>query len=58
MLSQFLKATMFCLLLASLSISGFGQDAGSAEAKKSDDKKADNLPSGINDSFLDPNMKF
>ena len=57
MLSQFLKATMFCVLLANLSISGLGQDAGSAESKKSDDKKADNLPSGINDSFLDPNMK-
>jgi ubiquinone/menaquinone biosynthesis C-methylase UbiE len=56
MLHHFLKATMFCVLLASLSIGGYGQDANSTETKKSEDKRADNLPSGINDSFLDPNM--
>lgn len=57
MLPHLLKTTVFCVLLASLSIGGYGQDASSSEAKKSEDKRADNLPSGINDSFLDPNMK-
>jgi len=47
---------MFFVLAASLSISGFGQDASMTEAKKSEDKRAYNLPSGINDSFLDLNM--
>jgi ubiquinone/menaquinone biosynthesis C-methylase UbiE len=56
MTPRFLKVIMFCVLLASLSIGGYGQDASRTEAKKSEDKRADNLPSGINDSFLDPNM--
>lgn len=58
MLLQLLKATIICSLLTGLSIRGVAQDASSAAAKKSDEaKRADNLPSGINDSFLDPNMK-
>jgi ubiquinone/menaquinone biosynthesis C-methylase UbiE len=56
MLPHFFKATLFCVLLASLSIGGYGQDANSTATKKSEEKRADNLPSGINDSFLDPNM--
>jgi ubiquinone/menaquinone biosynthesis C-methylase UbiE len=58
MLSHLFKAIMFCVLLASLSIGGHGQDAGQGQnASSTEDKRADNLPSGINDSFLDPNMK-
>lgn len=62
MFPPILKATMFCLLLTGFSICGYGQDASNTEVKKTDDqktdaKRADNLPAGINDSFLDPNMK-
>lgn len=56
MSAQFLKSTTLFLLLTTFSTSGFGQDAGSSAASKAEEKRADNLPSGINDSFLDPNM--
>ena len=62
MIPHILKATLCCLLLTGLSASSSAQDANSSTAKKSDEqksdaKRADNLPAGINDSFLDPNMK-
>lgn len=60
---QAFKAIMFCLLLTGLSICGYGQDDGTtATTKKTDEQKSEakravDLPVGINDSFLDPNMK-
>ncbi|MFN7893613.1 MAG: class I SAM-dependent methyltransferase, partial [Pirellula sp.] len=50
------KSAPFLLILTIFSASGFGQVASTAEAKKSQEKRAENIPSGINDSFLDPNM--
>ena len=56
MFAQFLKSATLVLLLMSLSTNTFGQDAGGTGKSKEEEKRADNLPSGINDSFLDPNM--
>jgi ubiquinone/menaquinone biosynthesis C-methylase UbiE len=50
------KQTLVFLILTVFSTSGFGQVASTAEATKSQEKRAENIPSGINDSFLDPNM--
>jgi ubiquinone/menaquinone biosynthesis C-methylase UbiE len=50
------KQTFVFLILTVFSTSGFGQVASTAEATKSQEKRAENIPSGINDSFLDPNM--
>ena len=50
------KSASFLLILTIFSASGFGQVPSTAEAKKSEEKRAENIPSGINDSFLDPNM--
>jgi ubiquinone/menaquinone biosynthesis C-methylase UbiE len=50
------KSAPFLLILTIFSASGFGQVASTAEATKSQEKRAENIPSGINDSFLDPNM--
>ncbi len=59
---QLLKSAMFFLVLTGLGLCGNGQDVSSTDTKKpeeqkSEAKRAENLPKGINDSFLDPNMK-
>lgn len=56
MFAPILKPAMMVLLLLNISISGFAQDAGGTATSKEEVKRAENLPSGINDSFLDPNM--
>ncbi len=48
MIHQGWKASWYLLLLTVFCSTSYGQDAA---------KRADNLPAGINDSFLDPNMK-
>ena len=56
MFAHVLKPATIVLLLMSVNACGFAQDAGGADASKEEVKRAENLPSGINDSFLDPNM--
>lgn len=56
MFASLFKSTTLVLFLVSISTSGFGQDTRSDDATKEGEKRADNLPSGINDSFLDQNM--
>jgi ubiquinone/menaquinone biosynthesis C-methylase UbiE len=56
MFFRFLNLTTLVLLLMSLSTSMLAQEAGGTGTTKEEVKRADNLPSGINDSFLDPNM--
>ena len=56
MFASLFKSTTLALFLMSFSTSGFGQDTKGEGATKEEEKRADNLPSGINDSFLDPNM--
>lgn len=56
MFASLFKSITLVLFLMSLSTSGFGQDTTEDDATKEKEKRADNLPSGINDSFLDPNM--
>ena len=56
MFVPFLKSATLVLSLLSFGTNTFGQDAGGTGKSKEEEKRADNLPSGINDSFLDPNM--
>ncbi|MCE3018253.1 MAG: class I SAM-dependent methyltransferase [Pirellula sp.] len=56
MFERLAKPTIFLLVLTVISTYGFGQVPSTAEATKSEEKRAENIPSGINDSFLDPNM--
>jgi ubiquinone/menaquinone biosynthesis C-methylase UbiE len=56
MTKKLCNSTLLGLALALSCTYGFGQSTSVAEATKVDEKRADNLPSGINDSFLDPNM--
>jgi len=56
MFALFLKSAISVLLLMSFTTKAFGQDTGGTSKTKEEGKRADNLPSGINDSFLDPNM--
>lgn len=56
MFAPFLKSVTLVFLMMSFSTDAFGQDAGGTGTAKEEEKRADNLPSGINDSFLDPNM--
>jgi ubiquinone/menaquinone biosynthesis C-methylase UbiE len=56
MTKKLCNSTLLGLALALSCTCGFGQSTSVAEATKVDEKRADNLPSGINDSFLDPNM--
>ena len=55
MFANSVTTTLFCLWIG-FSVSGYGQEASNPQSSKADAKRADNLPSGINDSFLDPNM--
>ena len=43
-------------MLTIFSSCAFGQESPNTGATKVEEKRADNIPSGINDSFLDPNM--
>lgn len=56
MYAPLLKSATLVFLMMSFSTDAFGQDAGGTGTDKEEEKRADNLPSGINDSFLDPNM--
>ena len=57
MFVSFLNSATFVFVLMSVSANAIGQDTGAIGKSKEEVKRADNLPSGINDSFLDPNMK-
>lgn len=50
-------ALLLCFLIAAVHLpSVSAQEAAQATLENSDAKRAENLPEGINDSFLDPNM--
>jgi ubiquinone/menaquinone biosynthesis C-methylase UbiE len=56
MIKQILRVSSLCILLSSVGTSVHGQDATTTATQKTEAKRAENLPSGINDSFLDPDM--
>jgi ubiquinone/menaquinone biosynthesis C-methylase UbiE len=56
MFRQFLKKTAIAFLLTGITSLGWGQETAKVGSKESEAKRAENLPSGINDSFLAPNM--
>jgi len=47
MFAPFLKSATWVLLLLSLGTNTFGQDAGGTGKSKEEEKRADNLPSGV-----------
>jgi ubiquinone/menaquinone biosynthesis C-methylase UbiE len=57
MFASLSKSTAMVFFFVSLlGACGVGQDASDNSATQEEGKRAANLPSGINDSFLDPNM--
>lgn len=56
MTRQFWAVSVLFVVLSGWVATSHGQESGKAPPDKSDAKRAENIPSGINDSFLDPDM--